>query len=379
MKIEIIGTFYNNHSLSIVNRNLVTQLYKNKYDVYITPLDSYDCENKVENEEVLDILDELSAKEAQIEPDIQVRHTYPPIWRWPLSNKTKVVFIQPWEFSKVPFEWQYKWEQFADAIICPSYWNRDRYLEAGINPDKLFVVPNGYNPEVFYPDRTKKNKLFTFTFVGCNQYRKGLDILLETWPKAFEKADNVRLIIKDTPNIYGDNNLLDQILKLQYKYDCAKIELDAENRSEAEMAELYKQTDVLVHPFRGEGFGMHIQEAMACGALPLISRGGAPEIFVNDNNGLFIEVTTNIVDLTDPLYMASKPGDSFTGMHQYGTINEPNKQDLLNKLRTLYHSHNRDEIIDRVKNAELFTWEAAGEIFANTLKQIHSFTNVHRV
>ena len=27
-----------------------------------------------------------------IEADIQIRHTYPPIWRWPVHKKTKIIF-----------------------------------------------------------------------------------------------------------------------------------------------------------------------------------------------------------------------------------------------------------------------------------------------
>ena len=39
--IEFVGKFYDNHSLSIINRNIATRLAK-KFDVYITPLDDYD-------------------------------------------------------------------------------------------------------------------------------------------------------------------------------------------------------------------------------------------------------------------------------------------------------------------------------------------------
>ena len=40
-----------------------------------------------------------------------------------------------------------------------------------------------------------------------------------------------------------------------------------------EVAALYRACDVLVHPYRGEGFAMPVLEAMACG-LPVITTGG---------------------------------------------------------------------------------------------------------
>ena len=40
MKIEIIGKFFDNHSLSIINREIATRL-SDKFDVYITPVDPF--------------------------------------------------------------------------------------------------------------------------------------------------------------------------------------------------------------------------------------------------------------------------------------------------------------------------------------------------
>ena len=58
-----------------------------------------------------------------------------------MSDKTKIVYIQPWEWSRVPFEWQYKWETFADAVITPSQWTANVYSEGGLSPSKLIVIP----------------------------------------------------------------------------------------------------------------------------------------------------------------------------------------------------------------------------------------------
>ena len=42
MKLEIIGKFYDNQSLSIINRNLLLEMDKKEIDVFITPIDSFD-------------------------------------------------------------------------------------------------------------------------------------------------------------------------------------------------------------------------------------------------------------------------------------------------------------------------------------------------
>ena len=42
------------------------------------------------------------------------------------------------------------------------------------------------------------------------------------------------------------------------------------------LAALYRACDVLVHPYRGEGFAMPVLEAMACG-LPVIVTARRPD------------------------------------------------------------------------------------------------------
>lgn len=368
MNIEILGKFFDNHSLSIINRYLALSMSKVS-SLTITPTDKFDPNHKIDKLQVQELL-ALSNKNIG-EIDIQIRHGYPPLWKWPISPKTKIVFIQPWEFSKIPSEWQYKFETFADHLIVPSNWTRNIYLDAGLNPDKITVIPNGHNPDIFNKDNRTKNKKFTFTFVGCPQYRKGLDILINTFSKSFVKADLVKLIIKDTPAIYGDNGLLGEILRMQYMTDSAEVTLIDDNLSEMEMAELYKQTDVLVHPYRGEGFGMHIQEAMACGAFPLVSGGGASDDFVDESCGLRINVRRSFVDLTNPKIFATKPGDSLSNMNTHSWILEPDEQDLLNKMRFLYHHHDRESILDKVKTANrLKTWEQVSNMYKDTLTKI---------
>ncbi len=382
MRIEIMGKFYDHHSLSIVNRNLAIGLSEKDIEVCITPFDNYDSSHKLEKE-VLSKLEKLKNKATEI-PDIQIRHTYPPMWRWPANKETKVVYIQPWEFSRIPSEWQYKFDTFADGVITPSSWTTDKYLDAGLAPDKVFTIPNGYNEKVFKQEKVpcdlipNSNK-FTFTFVGCSQFRKGVDILLNAWSKSFVKADNVQLFLKDNPQIYGQNNLLSETVKMQYLTGCGKIIYNSDILSEEEMASVYKNTDVLVHPYRGEGFGMHIQEAMACGATPIVTSGGAADDFVNQDNSIMLTTAQQFIDLSDPKLMAMKPGDSLSGMGGHSWVLEPDQEDLINKMKLVYFHHERDQILSRVDKAKLTTWKDAINLYVEVLENIYKRDNIRRI
>ena len=386
MIIDFVGKFYDNHSLSIINRNLVIQLttiYPD-WEISITPLDSYDPEYKIDK----DIVKQLKVleKAETSEPDIQIRHSYPPIWQWPASDRTKVVYIQPWEYTKVPFEWQYKFETFADALIVPSNYVAKVFANGGLKPEKLFVVANGYNKELFNTnDDNSDSKYvnkdnFNFVYVGNSQWRKGLDILINAWKDAFKKFDKACLVIKDNPKIYGQSNILNEIIKMQYKTGCSDVVYIDEDLSDKEMAALFKASDVVVHPYRAEGFGMHVQEAMACGCVPIVSADGPKDDFVTNENGFILPIERRSVNITDSNVFAMKPGDAMTGMSTHTFYNEPNAESLKNGIKMIYHSHNKEEEVYSKKDAMnmINTWEKITKDYGNALEDIKVRNNIVR-
>jgi len=386
MIIDFVGKFYDNHSLSIINRNLIVKLAETHpdWEISITPLDSYDPEYKLDKN-IVKQLKTLEKAETG-EPDIQVRHSYPPIWQWPTSDRTKVIFIQPWEYTKAPFEWQYKFETFADALIVPSNFVATVFRNAGLRPDNLFVVPNGYDKELFNTDEDNSNSKyidkdrFNFVYVGNSQWRKGLDILMNAWKDAFKKFDKTTLTIKDSPKIYGQSNVLNEIVKMQYKTGCSEVQYIDEDLSDEEMAALFKSSDILVHPYRAEGYGMHVQEAMACGCVPLISSNGPTDDFVTAENGFKLPIEKKHMNITDSNIFAMKPGDAMTGMSTHTFYNEPDVQSLKNGLKVIYHSHNKEEeVFSKKDNMNMInTWDKVAKDYASIFEKLRNRENIVR-
>jgi len=361
-KVEIIGKFFDNHSLAIINRKLAIGLAEIEgIEVFVNALDNYDPQYNVSSTD-LKALKKL-IRPVDTEPDIQIRHSYPPIWRWPVSDKTKVFQIQPWEYRKVPFEWQYKFETFVDKVITPSSWTANIFADAGLRPDKIAVIPNGYDTKHFNTKNRKENEKYTFVYVGNAQWRKGLNILLQAWSSEFKKHENVKLIIKDNPAIYGDYKIVPQIVKLQYDTGCAEIEYVDKQLSEIDMSRLYKSSHTVVHPYRGEGFGMHIQEAMACGCFPLVTGDGPTDEFVKDQLSR-ITPKAIVVKADDPNIMMMKPGDALTSMGGHAIATEPDINDLIPKMRACFERN----ITGRDYSKELFTWETVVERYATLIK-----------
>ncbi len=376
ISVDLIGRFFDNHSLSIVNRHIALELARHggAVDLTITPRDRPDPKWLLDPRQVR-TLETLADKEHGT-PDVEIRHVYPPAWRWPRAEKTKVIFIQPWEYVRIPFEWQYKFETFADGLITPSAWTADNFLHSGLNPDTVFVVPNGYDPAIFNPTPEKSrffdDAKFTFLFVGNHQKRKGLDILLNVWKETFVKGEPVRLFIKDSPQVYGRNKVAAIVADLRKTSGCAEIVYCDDALSERDMANLYKNAPVLVHPYRGEGFAMHVQEALACGAWPIVTRGGPTDEFVPDGIGDTLEAQVVMLDMTSPELFAIKPGDSLTLMGWHAQLLEPKAEALKAALLAIFQHPDRSDQLAKAKaQRPANTWEAVGRRYLDVVKTVH--------
>src|SRR5262249_49083189 len=106
----------------------------------------------------------------------------------------------------------------------------------------------------------------------------------EAYARAFTAADDVCLVVKDmgTATFYGGQTAEGPIAQLQARPGAPEIEYFDRPLAEEELARLYTACDCLVHPYRGEGFGLPVAEAMACG-LPVVVTGyGAARDFCDD-------------------------------------------------------------------------------------------------
>jgi len=383
INVEILGKFFDNHSLSIINRNLALKLNKSKdINLCITPLDSINTDFNL-NVNTIKKLEKIALNEIN-NIHIQLRHSYPPIWNWPENKETKIIYIQPWEFSKVPFEWQYRFENFADALCVPSNYEKQIFITGGMNPDKINTIPNGYDENIFNNESVEpfpgvNPKKYNFVFVGNGQWRKGVDILLNAWNDAFAKYDNCAIIIKDNPSVYGMNNLLNEIVKMQYKTGCADIIYIDDNLSEKEMASIYKNCKFIIHPYRAEGFGMHIQEAVACGCFPILPAIGPHTEFIPEDAGLRIAVNKQMIDISNSEYFALKPGDATTLMSSHTFVNEPVTESLKSQMQNIYHHHEKDKIIKEIKHIKLEnTWNNVAYQYEEVIKNVTDSKGVQR-
>ena len=266
------------HSLAIVNRALCRALLERGHDVGLI-WDSSHAGVTAESERV--VLDESLAARVGRGPvggpaQVSVRHHWPPSLHPP--GEGRWVLMQPWEFGSLPKAWLRALHE-VDEIWAYSRSTRDCYLEAGVPERRVRVIPLGVDPEVFKPGQAPlvlpPGPRFRFLFVGGTIFRKGIDVLLAAFERAFQPGDDVGLVIKDmgSKSFYRGQTAETRVAALRERgYSVNYID---RNLDEQDMARLYAACDCLVHPFRGEGFALPIVEAMASG-LPVIVTGAGP-------------------------------------------------------------------------------------------------------
>jgi glycosyltransferase involved in cell wall biosynthesis len=211
--------------------------------------------------------------------DVEVRHQWPPDLRPARSGRLAI--IQPWEFGAIPTDWLEPLKTNVDELWVPSDYVRAMYLAAGVDPERVVTIPNGVDLDVFTPEGprhelTDAPGATRFLFVGGLVWRKGPDILLDAWCDAFAGREDVTMVVKDfgADGIYRAGQR-DAIRAHAASGALPRVILIDDELSTDGLAGLYRACDVLVAPYRGEGFAMPVLEAMASG-LPVITTDAGP-------------------------------------------------------------------------------------------------------
>lgn len=198
------------------------------------------------------------------------------------------VHMADWGLSRIPQDWVQRLEH-VDEIWVTSEFQRRAYVDSGIEPSKLSLIPLGVDTEIFHPGalpmEIDSKKVFRFLYIGKGEWRGGADLLLGAFYETFKSKTNVELILVDTDLSEGQTSLRSLVSQFTSKLDAPSIKYMKGDFSDSEFASLYAACDSFVYPYRSESTGVRVIEAMASGLPVIVTGGGFTDDFVGDKVG----------------------------------------------------------------------------------------------
>ncbi len=179
-----------------------------------------------------------------------------------------------WEESLIPPATVDVLNAHFHAVLAPSRFVAKALVDSGVSRPVHTV---GFAPDLSAyaglpgPYPAQPGGCTTFLHVSSAFPRKGVDVLLAAYARAFRAADPVRLVIKTFPNPHNDAAARIAALR-QADPDAPYIELVDADLDDAGLLALFAAANAIVLPARGEGFNLPAAEAMAAG-VPLIVTG----------------------------------------------------------------------------------------------------------
>jgi glycosyltransferase involved in cell wall biosynthesis len=256
------------------------------------------------------------------------------------------------EVDGLPDDWVATCNGF-DEIWVPSHWGAATFASVGVSRP-IHVMPLGYDPNRFHPGIPARKNPDRFTFLSVFEWgeRKAPELLLRAYAAAFTRRDDVLLLLRIN-NFDPEVDVARAIDALGLPSDGPPVAL-LYNRQIAAggLGMLYRSADCFVLPTRGEGWGLPILEAMACGVPAIATDWSAQTEFFHSGVGYPLRIRGLVpADAKCPYY----PGFNWA---------DPDLEHLVHLLRHVYE--NREEARARGERAAeeartRWTWRHAVE------------------
>lgn len=236
------------------------------------------------------------------------------------------IFYNVWESTRQPDRFFNRILLEADQFWCPSEWQKICTAEQGCPMDKIKVVPEGIDPDVFQPitgSRYYRDGYFRFLLFGRWEHRKATTEIIRTFLSTFKKDEKVKLVL-NVDNDYAVDGMTTTEERLKH------YGWDKDPRIEVvhflpfnKYLDLLQTGDCLLSCSRSEGWNLPLIEAMACGTPGIYSDFSGQTEFAKG-----VGWRVNI--------KGYKPPEQMYGGDAPGLWAEPNFKHLSNVMRFVY-------------------------------------------
>ncbi len=181
----------------------------------------------------------------------------------------------------------------ASAFVAVSQAIRDELVAVGASPASIWNITNGVDADRFSPVLAGEKRMFRralgfgdgplVVFAGRLAPEKGVDVLLDAWPRLVARVPGARLCLMGSGG--EEARLREQAHALRIE-DSVRFTGGVDD-----VAPYVRVADVAVLPSRSEGMPVALLEAMSC-AVPVVATrvGGSAEVLDDGVTGQLVPV-----------------------------------------------------------------------------------------
>lgn len=247
-----------------------------------------------------------------------------------------------------------------DRVFVCSEWAKKVVHDQMSEHVDVRIVPLGVDTDVFkdVPNHGFEDK-FVFLNIGKWEIRKGHDVLIEAFNKAFERNDSVELWMMNHNPFLSD--VQEKEWHRMYKNSKLgdKVKILPRVQTAEEVATIMAQTQCGVFPARAEGWNLELLEMMAVGRPVIATNYSAHTEFCNEENCRLVSVSKK-EEAWDGIW--------FKGQGNWAALDKGVVDELVYLMQSEYEvgpSFNRSG----VETAKKYTWENSANAVVKGLQE----------
>lgn len=240
-----------------------------------------------------------------------------------------------------------------DELIVCSNWAK-KVISDVIGRD-AHVLPLGYDSSIFSPANMPDNETTVFGNFGKFEVRKGHDVLVDIFNKAFTPQDDVCLVMMPHNFFLKEEEVKYWITKYKSSPLGDKIVFVPRQENHQMVYNIMKQIHCGIFPARAEGWNLEALELLASGRHLIITNTTGHTEFCNNENSMLVEMSSGKEKASD--------GKFFDGKFEWNAIGNNEIDQCVEYMRSI-HKLNKEGNLGinhaGVASTGKYTWKQIG-------------------